>query len=139
MRCQSFTTGYVCTNASGTTCTKKLVNIALLSTPAPCNFSNGDVAVLEQADVTAIATLQSSDTTQGAAITSLNASAADVTTLKGQMTLIQAGTTLQASPTVRSDVMQAEGIVFGVTLAAAATIWGVKQLFRLFKGEPNGD
>lgn len=136
MRCQSFTSGYICTNATGTTCTKKYVQVTLFAKAAPCDFSNGDVAVLEQVDLDAIAALQATGTTTAASLTSSNSA---VTALQGQMTLIQSGTMLQAAPAVRADVLQAEGVIFGLTLAAAAVIWGAKHLLHLFKGQPNED
>ena len=132
---------YTCSNATGTTCAKVTATVYVISANTTCPA--GELAVLTPAEKASFDSMPASITALNTSTTSLQTSGstvtADVTTLKGQMNLIQAGTTLQASPTVRVDVMQAEGIVFGVTLAAAATIWGVKQIFRLFKGEPNGD
>lgn len=105
---------YTCSNASGTTCTKVSATVYVLSTNTTCPA--GEFALLTSAQETAISTATTNVTSQQSSITALNAA----------VVALQGG----GGYSVNADVITAETTIFGIVLAAAAVIWGVKQVYH---------
>jgi len=57
-----------------------------------------------------------------------------VTNLNAQMAALVSGQTVTAP---NPEILQAQGIVFGVALTAACAIYGLKRVYGLFKSDPS--
>jgi hypothetical protein len=58
--------------------------------------------------------------------------AADIATLKGQMQLIAAGSSILGTQPPNPQIIQAEAVIFGLALAAACAVWGMKKVYQIF-------
>lgn len=131
MNCGTLLTTYACSNATGTTCTKVAVKVVNINANTVC--LPGELVVMSGTEYSDLF-----NTIAAAETNSVGANDTAVT-VSNQFDQILTALTAAAgggggTSAPNPDVIEAEGLIFGATLVALCSIYGLKYIYRLFTG-----